>query len=319
MFPMLRRCLPVAIIYALLAQHIAAQTTLYIPGLDPQPVTAAIVGVDAPSSSTTWRIGPRLTSGIFTEAVSSFHSDGEQTTQTMFTVDSASGSAVQVGTAGVTITYKTVQAGQTTGTGNVAAATLYIPFFDPQPITADIEGVDASGHTTWRIGPGVPSGTLTDDSDLFVSATLVAGPTDLHLVENDTELGFAITADCGLNGAVAVCTVDASAADIVSTTIITTTANAFDVQVATTAQVTLTDTAATATATSSDDQRSGGLRVTTTGSVPPRIGTSGAPSAATDSGSAMPSATGGSNGAERMGSSVFGLGMSVALVAMWFA
>ncbi|OJT14261.1 hypothetical protein TRAPUB_9203 [Trametes pubescens] len=205
---------------------------------------------------------------------------------------------------------------------DVAAATLYIPFFDPQPITADIEGVDASGHTTWRIGPGVPSGTLTEDSDLFASATLVAGPTDLHLVENDTELNFAITADCGLNGAVAVCTVDASAGDIVSTTIITTTANAFDVQVAATAQVTPTDSSgtetATPTATSGSDQQTGGLRVTATASVPPRIGTSGAPPAVTDSGSATPSATGGSNGAGRVGSSVFGLGMSVVLVALWF-
>ncbi|KAL1938983.1 hypothetical protein VTO73DRAFT_11136 [Trametes versicolor] len=204
----------------------------------------------------------------------------------------------------------------------VAAATLYIPFLDPQPITADIEGVDASGHTTWRIGPGVPSGTLTDDSDLFASATLIAGPTDLHLIENDSSLSFAITADCGLNGAVAVCTVDASAVDMVSTTILTTTVAAFDVQVAATAQVTPTDTAGTATATptaSSADQQSGGLKVTATASVPPRIGTSGSPPAATDSGSATPSATGGSNGAGRVGSSAFGLGMSVALVAMWFA
>lgn len=54
---------------------IAAQMTLYIPGLDPQPATVDIVGVDAASSSSaTWRIGSGLTSGIFTEAVSSFHS-----------------------------------------------------------------------------------------------------------------------------------------------------------------------------------------------------------------------------------------------------
>lgn len=53
---------------------IAAQMTLYIPGLDPQPVTADTIGVDAPNSSTTWRIGPGLTSGIVTEAVSSIYS-----------------------------------------------------------------------------------------------------------------------------------------------------------------------------------------------------------------------------------------------------
>ena len=49
--------------------------------------------------------------------------------------------------------------------------TLYIPLVDPQPITADIEGVDASGHTTWRLGPGVPSGTLTPNGAPFPSGT----------------------------------------------------------------------------------------------------------------------------------------------------
>ena len=54
---------------------------------------------------------------------------------------------------------------------DVAAAvtSLYIPILDPQPITADLEGVDDSGHTTWRIGPGVTSGTFTDDSGLITS------------------------------------------------------------------------------------------------------------------------------------------------------
>lgn len=44
----------------------------------------------------------------------------------------------------------------------VAETTLYIPGFDPQAITANNIGTDASGHTTWVIGSGVTSGTYED-------------------------------------------------------------------------------------------------------------------------------------------------------------
>ena len=50
-----------------------------------------------------------------------------------------------------------------------AQATLYIPGFDPQAITADVEGVAADGHTTWRIGPGVTSGTYEDPPGILHS------------------------------------------------------------------------------------------------------------------------------------------------------
>lgn len=56
----------------MVSSGIAAQTTSYIPGLDPQLITADIVGIDTASSPTTWRIGPGVTGDIFTEAVSSF-------------------------------------------------------------------------------------------------------------------------------------------------------------------------------------------------------------------------------------------------------
>ncbi|KAI0351654.1 hypothetical protein OH77DRAFT_1439155 [Trametes cingulata] len=112
----------------------------------------------------------------------------------------------------------------------ITAATLYIPLLDPQPITADVEGVDASGHTTWRIGPGVPSGTFTQDPGLFASATLVEGATDAHLVEIDTVLGLSLSGDCGISGGVAACTVVGSANNGISTDIVTETAVGFDVQ-----------------------------------------------------------------------------------------
>ncbi|KAI0830106.1 hypothetical protein BC628DRAFT_1313834 [Trametes gibbosa] len=192
---------------------------------------------------------------------------------------------------------------------DAVATTIYIPLLDPQPITADLEGVDSSGHTTWRIGPGVPSGTLTEDSGLFTSATLVAGPTDMHLVENDPALSFAITADCGVDGGVAVCTVAASGNGVVSTTVQTETAVGFDVQVAATASIAGSGSSSSARGAptplpmpSSGTPTTGSA--TGSGATPP-------PSIGTSDGSA-PSATGGNNnGVGRIGSSAFGIGLSV--------
>ncbi|KAI0632832.1 hypothetical protein C8Q77DRAFT_1158288 [Trametes polyzona] len=121
---------------------------------------------------------------------------------------------------------------------NAAAVSLFIPFIDPEPITADIVGVDtAKSETTWRIGTGVPSGTFTEDlGELFTSATLVVNPTHVQLVENDPALSFAISADCGFvaGGLGAACTVVGSAAGTISTSVVTHVVSAFDVQVAAT-------------------------------------------------------------------------------------
>lgn len=41
---------------------VAAQTTLYIPGADPQPITASVLGVGS-GGETTWLLGPGVSSG----------------------------------------------------------------------------------------------------------------------------------------------------------------------------------------------------------------------------------------------------------------
>lgn len=51
-------------------------------------------------------------------------------------------------------------------TDATALTSLYIPGFDPQPVTADELGVGSDGQTTWLIAPGVSSGTL-DDSGFY--------------------------------------------------------------------------------------------------------------------------------------------------------
>lgn len=43
------------------------------------------------------------------------------------------------------------------------ATSLYIPGFDPQPVTILSElGVGADGATTWLVAPGTPSGDFQD-------------------------------------------------------------------------------------------------------------------------------------------------------------
>ncbi|CDO70411.1 hypothetical protein BN946_scf184999.g52 [Trametes cinnabarina] len=194
-----------------------------------------------------------------------------------------------------------------------AQTSLYIPILDPGPVTADIEGVDDTGHTTWRIGPGIPSGTLTDDSELFTSATLVADATSLHLVENDSSLDFAITIDCGVNNGQAVCTAVGSGNGMASMATTTQPASAFDVQFGgATSAPSGTNTIAP-TGSQSSNASSGGA------SAPASDASSKAGSAPTGSNSGTSGASpiptqGEKNGAVRFVSFALGYGMASLLV-----
>lgn len=44
----------------------------------------------------------------------------------------------------------------------VAQTSLFIPGFDPQPISASVAGVGPDGRTTWVLQPGVKSGSFDD-------------------------------------------------------------------------------------------------------------------------------------------------------------
>lgn len=48
--------------------------------------------------------------------------------------------------------------------GVAAQTSLFIPGFDPQPISADILGVDSESRTTWALHKGAVTGTFEDDS-----------------------------------------------------------------------------------------------------------------------------------------------------------
>ncbi|KAH9852726.1 hypothetical protein C2E23DRAFT_825044 [Lenzites betulinus] len=196
-----------------------------------------------------------------------------------------------------------------------AQTSLYIPGFDPQAVTADIEGVDAQGRTTWRLGPGVTSGAFDEPGGLIGSATLVADATEAHLVYANTDVPVSLSEDCVIANGLATCSGVASAAGTEESIVVTETASPFEVQGA----------AASASASGSGSQptASGASATSGSGSSTPTAGSglSSGPSA-TASGSdtsASPSATGSNNGVGRMESSraVVSLGL-VGLLSAFF-
>jgi len=92
----------------------------------------------------------------------------------------------------------------------LAAVTLIVPGFDPQPLSAVELGVDSTGHTTWEILPGVATAS-DDEVDFIGTAILVEGPNDAHLYDPDLpadDSGAAVTLDitCAIANGVADCT-----------------------------------------------------------------------------------------------------------------
>ncbi|KAJ3753414.1 hypothetical protein EV360DRAFT_53512 [Lentinula raphanica] len=83
------------------------------------------------------------------------------------------------------------------------STSLYIPGFDPQPISADIVGVDSSGHTTWDLTPL----QATDDSEVGFAgtATLVEGSDGAHVSLVDAALSLTLGYDCTFSSGQAIC------------------------------------------------------------------------------------------------------------------
>jgi len=99
-------------------------------------------------------------------------------------------------------------------TGVAAAETsLFIPGFDPQAISADIQGVDGQGHTTWLLHQGASSGTL----DVFFqgTATLVEGAGEAFLTY--VSASFTMGSDCTLAGSLAICPATISGSVVLGT------------------------------------------------------------------------------------------------------
>jgi len=114
----------------------------------------------------------------------------------------------------------------------LAQTSLYIPGFDPQPLSADILGTDAQGRTTWAIHAGTPTGTFIGADDVFPgTATLVEGPNDAFFTYADV---VSIGARCSLSGNVAACSATESGSLVTETETFT----RIEVQAGTTASLT---------------------------------------------------------------------------------
>ncbi|KAH9852725.1 hypothetical protein C2E23DRAFT_859723 [Lenzites betulinus] len=195
-----------------------------------------------------------------------------------------------------------------------AQTSLYIPGFDPQPITADIEGVDAQGRTTWRLGPAGPSGVLEQPGGLVGSATLVADATEAHLVYALTgDVPVSLREDCVIADGIAACSGVASMAGTANSIFITETASPFEVEgAAASVTASASDSGPQPTASDSATQptASGASATSGSGSSTPTAGSglsSGPSATASGSGTASgasPSATGNNNGVGRMESSM---------------
>ncbi|KAF8643910.1 hypothetical protein AX16_008926 [Volvariella volvacea WC 439] len=85
-----------------------------------------------------------------------------------------------------------------------AQVSLFLPGFDPQPLSADAAGVDEEGRTTWIIQTGAVSGTL-DEFGFAGTATLVEGPNDASFTYVAPGQEFTMGFACTFDGDAAVC------------------------------------------------------------------------------------------------------------------
>lgn len=144
---------------------------------------------------------------------------------------------------------------------------LYIPGFDPQPLSVTELGVDTNGHTTWEIQPGQTTGggdvgflgtgtftmLLVADklNSLFFLATLVEGP-------SDAVISYVQVAEtCTFSGSLAICDVDANGSTFQNIETIQPFVVAGSAGVVT-ASPSATAAATTATSSKSSGQSSGG-------------------------------------------------------------
>jgi len=86
----------------------------------------------------------------------------------------------------------------------LSQTSLFIPGFDPQPLSADILGVDAQGRTTWAVHAGSPTDTF-NDSPFPGTATLVEGPSDASLTFAAPGGEFTMDVGCTISDSIAVC------------------------------------------------------------------------------------------------------------------
>ncbi|KAF9532875.1 hypothetical protein CPB83DRAFT_806489 [Crepidotus variabilis] len=85
---------------------------------------------------------------------------------------------------------------------------LFIPGFDPQPVSADIIGIGSDGHTTWAIHQGQRTPGDTSSYEDFGTATLVQGPSDAYLTYVNSAAKVTLAESCTVSDStLAICAV----------------------------------------------------------------------------------------------------------------
>ncbi|KAF9479270.1 hypothetical protein BDN70DRAFT_878935 [Pholiota conissans] len=98
-------------------------------------------------------------------------------------------------------TTTTTTTGTTPGTSTTTSAavkSLYIPGFDPQPVSADVVGVNRAGRT-WAIHRGSATGMDTGLGNFLGTATLVEGALDASLTYANANAQFTIDMQCAFS------------------------------------------------------------------------------------------------------------------------
>ncbi|EAU88684.2 hypothetical protein CC1G_01057 [Coprinopsis cinerea okayama7 len=103
----------------------------------------------------------------------------------------------------------------------LAQTWLYIPGFDPQPVSANIAGVDERGRTTWILQQGQPSAGFTPGVEFVGTATLVEGSQDVSFTYSNSAANFAIGQECTFSDQFALCTIVAQGSTAVQTEFVT--------------------------------------------------------------------------------------------------
>ncbi|KAF8077599.1 hypothetical protein FPV67DRAFT_1662415 [Lyophyllum atratum] len=177
----------------------------------------------------------------------------------------------------------------------LAQTSLYIPGLDPQPLIADILGVDGQGRTTWALHQGA----LTDPADggLPGTATLVEGANDVSFTYVPPGGAFTIGRECSLSGNLAICSATVSGEAVTETE----TADRILVQAGT--------TAAPSTPTNKAD--------TTTGSPSQPTSKPNSPAQTSEKTSSAPNPTNTANSGNTLAPLLSGLFISAATVAIF--
>jgi len=87
-----------------------------------------------------------------------------------------------------------------------ADVSLFLPGFDPQPISVNILGVGADGETTYQVLPGEPTGTWIGQDPAFIgTGILVEGASNAMFSYANAEIALSFVESCTIVNGIATC------------------------------------------------------------------------------------------------------------------